>query len=79
MGHLLRFRDLIQSASELTTFDVSPKRKEQVSRLIKSGEKIQAELDTWAKRGGALGVVAKMVSLNLADYIRVLKGTRFVK
>lgn len=79
MGHLLRLRDLIQATSELTTLDIPPKRKGQVGGLIKRGERLQAELEAWAKLGGALGIAARMVSLNLADYIRVLKGARFVK
>ena len=79
MGHLLRLRDLIQSVSELTTLDISPKLKQNIGELIKRGERLQAELEAWAKLGGILGIVARMVSLNLADYIRVLKGTRFVK
>jgi len=79
MGHLIRIRDIIQSVSEKTTWDISAKRKEQLLKAIERAEKIQADLEEMSKAKGLLGILARAILLNLQDYIAVLKGTRFTK
>lgn len=79
MGHLLRFRDIIQSISEKTAWDIPEKRKEQLTKAIEKAEKILVELEELSKAKGILGILAKAVSLNIKDYIAALKRTRFIK
>jgi len=78
MGHLFRVRNLIQSVSEKTTFEISPRRKVQLTKAIERAQKIQAELDKISKGKGAMAILARALSLNITDYITALKSTRFV-
>jgi len=70
---------VIQSVSEKTAWDIPEKRKEQLTKAIERAEKIQVELEELSKAKGILGILARALSLNIKNYIDVLKATRFVK
>lgn len=78
MGHLFRVRNLIQSVSEKTAWEISPRRKVQLAKAIERAQKIQASLDKLSEGKGVLAIMARAISLNITDYIAALKSTRFV-
>ena len=78
MGHLLRWRELLTSACELTEFDISDKRKEQLSDALVKAEKVAEELKKIGEGKGLLAVVAHAVYLNIMDFISKVRATRFV-
>lgn len=79
MGHFLRWRDLLKSASELTEFDISDKRKQQFSDALVKAEKVAEELKKIGEGKGMLAVIARAVYLNMMDFISKVRETRFVK
>lgn len=79
MGHLFRWRNILQGINENTELDISEKRKEQIGRLVKRGEEILPTLKSMGESKGIIGILAKALAYNLEDYIKILKGTRFVK
>jgi len=78
MGHLLKWRYLLISASELTKFDISETRKEQFSDALVRAEKVAEELKKISEGKGLLAVVAHAVYLNMMDWISKVRETRFV-
>jgi hypothetical protein len=78
MGHLLRWRELLKSASELTEFDISDKRKEQFSDALVKAEKVAEELKKISEGKGLLAILARAVYLNVMDFISKVRETRFV-
>jgi len=79
MGHLFRVRNLIQSVSEKSAWEISPRRKVQLAKVIERAQKIQADLDKVSEGKGVLAILARAISLNITDYIQALKSTRFVE
>jgi len=78
MGHLFRVRNLIQSISEKTAWEISPRRKVQLAKAIERAQKVQTELDRMSEGKGVLAILARAISLNITDYIQALRSTRFV-
>jgi len=79
MAHLFRWRNIIQAINENTELDISEKRKEQIGKLVKRGEEMLPALKAMGETKGIIGILAKALAYNLEDYIKILKGTRFVK
>lgn len=75
MGHLLRWRELLKSASELTELDLSPKRKKQLADILEKLEGLAAEIEkTWAR-----SIIARAIVLNIRDFVSKIRETRFVE
>lgn len=74
MGHIIRWRELIKSASELTEVELSAKRKEQLAGILDKLEKLATEIEkAWGK-----SIIARAVVLNIRDFVSKIKETRFV-
>ena len=74
MGHIIRWRELAKSASELTEFELSPKRKKQLADILDKLEKLATEIEkAWGK-----SIIARAVVLNIRDFVSKIKETRFV-
>lgn len=74
MGHIIRWRELIKSACELTEVDISAKRKKQLANILDSLEKLATEIEkAWGK-----SIIARAVVLNIRDFVSKIKETRFV-
>ena len=74
MGHLVRWRELIKSASELTEIELSPERKRQLTEILDKLEKLATEIEkVWGK-----SIIARAIALNIRDFVSKIKETRFV-
>lgn len=74
MGHLLRWRELAKSASELTEFELSEKRKKQLVDILDKLEKFATEIEkSWGKT-----IIGRAVILNIRDFVSKIRETRFV-
>ena len=78
MGHLIRIRELLKSVSDLTKLDISPMRKEQLTRALARAEKIADQLKEVAEGKGLSAILARALYLNIVDYISKIRETRFV-
>ena len=79
MGHLLRFRESAKALSELTQLDISPMRKEQLTKALARVERIAEDLKAIAEGKGLLAILARAVYLNAVDFVSKIRETRFVK
>jgi len=75
MGHLLRWRELLKSASELTELELSPKRKKQLADILERLEKLAAEIE----KGWGRSIIARAIVLNIRDFVSKIRETRFVE
>jgi len=74
MVHLLRWRELLTAASELTEIDIPEKRKEQLASILDRAEKLAEEIEkTWGK-----SVIAMAIVFNIRDWVAKVRATRFV-
>jgi len=74
VGHIIRWRELIKSASELTEFELSAERKEQLAGILDKLEKLATEIEkAWGK-----SIIARAVVLNIRDFVSKIRETRFV-
>jgi len=74
MGHFIRWRELIKSASELTELEPSAERKKQLADILDKIEKLATEIEArWGKT-----ILGRALVLNARDFVSKLKETRFV-
>lgn len=75
MGHLLRWRELLKSASELTELDLSPRRKKQLADILERLEKLAAEIE----KGWGRSIIGRAIVLNIRDFVSKIRETRFAE
>ena len=74
MGHLIRWRELLKSASELTDIEIPEERKKQLASILDKAEKLAEEIEkAWGK-----SIIARAIVLNIRDWVAKARETRFV-
>jgi hypothetical protein len=73
MGHLLRWRELLKSASELTEIELPPARKRQLADILDRLERLAAEIE----KGWAKSIIARAIALNIRDFVSKIRETRY--
>jgi len=73
------YEAILKLKEGMVIFPLLDKRKEQIGKMVKKGERILPALKSIGESRGILGILAKALAYNLEDWIKIIKGTRFVK
>jgi hypothetical protein len=73
MGHLIRTREVLVAADQLTSFDIPESRKVQFSNML---DKVETLINFIEARWGNT-VLGRAIVLNMRDWISKVRATRF--